>query len=215
MRDWKPLRPPEEAKIVNLNPCKWHADLNEPYAPACYYCRKKNENPATPAEKYATAHPDEAVIATPEGEIVRTLTATENSPVTLEQAASTLSPQEVQERRKEKEAILGTMTAPKALENMTSEERKNTPLYSGVLAYFPDALAAVAQLSKFGNDKHNPGQPLHWAKEKSKDHLDCIARHLAGQGTLDPESGFLHDVGLAWRALANLQTIIDKTKGRQ
>ena len=164
----------------------------------------------TPAEKYAVTHPDEAVIATPEGEIVRTLTAEEirarevagGSP-----PSSTLFDPAI--------AMLMETVFPKALEDMTSEERKNTPLYSGVLAYFPDALAAVAQLSKFGNDKHNPGQPLHWAKEKSKDHLDCIARHLAGQGTLDPESGFLHDVGLAWRALANLQTIIDKTKGRQ
>lgn len=103
---------------------------------------------------------------------------------------------------------------PCALANMTSDERKSTPLFEGCIAYFPDALAAVAQLSKFGNDKHNPGEPLHWAKDKSRDHKNCIARHLAGTETVDTESGFLHDVGLAWRALANLQTIIDKENGR-
>ena len=86
-----------------------------------------------------------------------------------------------------------------------SQARKDTPVYSGVLAYFPLALAAVAQLSKAGNDKHNPGQPLHWSKDKSNDHLDCIARHLLEAGTVDPDDGFLHDVKLAWRALANLQ----------
>jgi hypothetical protein len=31
------------------------------------------------------------------------------------------------------------------------------------LDYFPDALAAVAQISYQGNQKHNPGEPLHWA----------------------------------------------------
>jgi hypothetical protein len=86
-----------------------------------------------------------------------------------------------------------------------SQARKDTPVYSGVIAYFPLALAAVAQLSKAGNDKHNPGQPLHWSKDKSNDHLDCVARHLLEAGTVDPDDGFLHDVKLAWRALANLQ----------
>ena len=42
-----------------------------------------------------------------------------------------------------------------------SEERKQFPIATGCLDYFPDALAAIAALSKLGNDKHNPGQPLH------------------------------------------------------
>jgi hypothetical protein len=76
-----------------------------------------------------------------------------------------------------------------------SASRKTYPLYSGVLQYFPDALAAVAHHSYLGNEKHNPGQPLHWARGKSDDHLDAAARHLV-EGDL---------VGLAWRALAALQ----------
>lgn len=76
-----------------------------------------------------------------------------------------------------------------------SAARKTYPLYSGVLQYFPDALAAVAHHSYRGNEKHNPGQPLHWARNKSDDHLDAAARHLV-EGDL---------VGLAWRALAALQ----------
>lgn len=99
--------------------------------------------------------------------------------------------------------------APKPFMSTDSAERKNTPIYSGVIAYFPRALAAVARLSKKGNDKHNPGQPLHWAKEKSNDHKDCIARHLVENGTVDPDDGELHDVKLAWRALANLETILE------
>lgn len=59
-----------------------------------------------------------------------------------------------------------------------SDERKETPLTSGCLAYFPAALAGVARVSKAGNDKHNKGEPLHHARGKSMDHADCIVRHL-------------------------------------
>jgi len=58
-----------------------------------------------------------------------------------------------------------------------SAERKEIPLYSGVLKYAPAALAGMARISKQGNDKHNPGQPLHHARGKSNDHPDCIVRH--------------------------------------
>lgn len=59
-----------------------------------------------------------------------------------------------------------------------STDRKGVPMASGVLAYFPATLVEVARISKAGNDKHNPGQPLHWARGKSNDHADCILRHL-------------------------------------
>jgi hypothetical protein len=88
------------------------------------------------------------------------------------------------------------------------KERKNMPIARGVLDYFPDAVAAVADVSRRGNDQHNPGQPLHWAKEKSTDHADCIARHLIERGTADTD-GSRHSAKLAWRALALLQTEIE------
>lgn len=83
-------------------------------------------------------------------------------------------------------------------------ERKATPMCTGVLDYFPLALAEIARVSKAGNDQHNPGQPLHWAKEKSTDHADCIARHLLDRGTRDAD-GMRHSAKVAWRALALLQ----------
>ena len=55
--------------------------------------------------------------------------------------------------------------------------RKDYPITTGCIHYFPDALKAVARCSKIGNDQHNPGEPLHWAKDKSTDHLDCLACH--------------------------------------
>lgn len=90
--------------------------------------------------------------------------------------------------------------------------RKNTPITSGVLDYFPRALAAVAQCSKAGNDQHNPGQPLHWAKGKSTDHADCIARHLIDRHAIDTD-GIPHMSKLAWRALALLETELEKQAG--
>lgn len=93
-----------------------------------------------------------------------------------------------------------------------SEERKDVPVFSGCLAYFPDALAEVARLSMAGNDKHNPGKPLHWDRSKSSDHTDCIARHLLECGTVDTD-GFYHDVKVAWRALANLQVLLESRRG--
>lgn len=90
-------------------------------------------------------------------------------------------------------------------------ERKATPIYSGVLAYFPDALAEIARVSKIGNDQHNPGEPLHWAKEKSKDEADALVRHLLDIGKRDTD-GQRHAAKVAWRACALLQREIDIEK---
>jgi hypothetical protein len=86
--------------------------------------------------------------------------------------------------------------------------RKNTPLYSGCFAYFPDALLAVAALSKIGNDQHNPGTPLHWDRSKSGDEADALSRHLVQHGTMDTD-GVRHSAKVAWRALALLQKEIE------
>lgn len=90
-------------------------------------------------------------------------------------------------------------------------QRKGIPLVTGVIDYFPLALAEVAKVSKAGNDQHNPGQPLHWDKSKSTDHADCIGRHLLERGTVDTD-GMLHSAKLAWRALALLQTELENNK---
>jgi hypothetical protein len=89
--------------------------------------------------------------------------------------------------------------------------RKDVPVYSGVLRYFPDALAAVARCSKAGNDQHNPGKPLHWDRSKSGDELDALTRHLLQAGTVDTD-GIRHSTKVAWRALANLQKEIENER---
>ena len=94
----------------------------------------------------------------------------------------------------------------------SSKERKQIPIYSGLLKYFPDACAAVAHVSFVGNEQHNPGESLHWAKEKSNDHVDCIGRHLTDHASgerFDPDGERIL-AKVAWRALAALQIEIEQ-----
>lgn len=76
-----------------------------------------------------------------------------------------------------------------------AQERKDCPIWRGCLNYFPNALAAVARISKRGNDQHHPDKPLHWDMSKSTDEADCLVRHLT-EGEFD---------AVAWRALALLE----------
>lgn len=99
-----------------------------------------------------------------------------------------------------------------------SKERKDYPILSGCVKYFPAALAGVSHISKLGNDKHNPGQPMHHARKKSTDHGDCIIRHLMdaedllsafkkGNKDVTKEMILTEINQLAWRALAYSQVI--------
>lgn len=114
----------------------------------------------------------------------------------------------------EPDVVKGPQNVLRALPTVPSE-RKAAPICSGVLDYFPLALAEVARVSKAGNDQHNPGQPLHWARGKSADHADCIARHLIERGTLDTSDPVpqRHSAKLAWRALALLQEELEAEQG--
>lgn len=78
-------------------------------------------------------------------------------------------------------------------------------MYRGLLGYFPAALFEVATHSFLSNEKHNPGQELHWARGKSSDHEDCIVRHLVDAGRRGEADRKYHLRCLAWRALALLQ----------
>lgn len=112
------------------------------------------------------------------------------------------------------DAIPSTRKAP-VVRNMLVEDdatRGDYPMFDGLMAYFPNALAEVSKVSKIGNDQHNPGQPMHWARDKSTDHGNKIMRHLVDAGGVDPR-GVRHTARLAWRALAMLQEEIELADG--
>ena len=89
-----------------------------------------------------------------------------------------------------------------------AKARKAIPLTTGVLDYFPNALMAVAECSRAGNEQHNPGKPLHWYRSKSGDEADALLRHLIDRGSFDTD-GIRHSAKVAWRALALLQKEIE------
>jgi hypothetical protein len=111
--------------------------------------------------------------------------------------------------------------------------RKAVPVFEGVLMYFPDAVAAVAAVSKAGNDQHNAGQPLHWARGKSMDQYNTAIRHLMDHrmgGGFDARlkfknngwklerydtDGVRHLAKAAWRVLAALQLDIEAEQQEQ
>lgn len=99
-----------------------------------------------------------------------------------------------------------------------STVRKDYPILSGCIKYFPAAIAGVSNISKLGNDKHNPGQELHHARSKSMDHGDCIIRHLIdtedlisalvkGDNKATPEAILLEVNQMVWRSLAYSQRL--------
>lgn len=94
------------------------------------------------------------------------------------------------------------------------QARKNLPIFRGVIMYFPDAVAAVAAVSQAGNQQHNPGEPLHWAREKSTENADPVLRHMIDHFTGNPQDtdGTWHLAKAAWRVLAELQLSIERAR---
>jgi hypothetical protein len=102
-------------------------------------------------------------------------------------------------------------------------ERKDAPMFRGLLGYFPWALFKVAAHSLRSDRKHNPGNPNAptWAREKSADHPDCIVRHLT-EAWGPPPADFVgtqldwteyHLTAIAWRANALLQEFGEANRG--
>ena len=91
-----------------------------------------------------------------------------------------------------------------------SEQRKQIPVFSGVVKYFPNAIKEIAKCSYKGNEQHHPNTPLHWDKNKSKDNADALMRHLIDhiEDPVDTD-GQLHLAKVAWRALALLEVYLE------
>ena len=93
-------------------------------------------------------------------------------------------------------------------------ERKATPVYSGVISYFPLALKEISKASYEGQRQHNPDKPLHWDRSKSGDELDAMMRHLLdhASGELFDDCGTRHIVKCGWRILAFIQKTMEDEK---
>lgn len=116
----------------------------------------------------------------------------------------------------EKKRMKGDGGAPTRASSLPDDavSRKNYPIATGVLDYFPDALVALSEISKAGNDQHNPGLPLRWTRSKSGDESDTCMRHFLQRGTLDTD-GKRHTAKAAWRLLALLQKEIEQEQDKE
>lgn len=97
------------------------------------------------------------------------------------------------------------------------EERKSIPVYTGFIAYFPDAIEEVAKVSVLGNKQWHPGEELYWDKTKSMWHADSGARHMldVARGDLIDSDGALHLAKKAWRAMAELQIYLENDTNKE
>lgn len=92
-----------------------------------------------------------------------------------------------------------------------AQERKNTPVFSGVIKYFPLALKEIAKASAQGQKQHNPDKPLAWDRSKSGDELDAMMRHLLDHASGEDfdDDGVRHIVKCGWRILAFIQKTME------
>lgn len=84
------------------------------------------------------------------------------------------------------------------------------PIYRGALAYFPRALAAVAEVSAFGASKYK-WRGWENVPDGFNRYSDGLVRHLAEEGkgeVLDPDSGKLHAAHTAWNSLSRLELLL-------
>ena len=97
---------------------------------------------------------------------------------------------------------------------MNSEERKQRPVFTGFVKYFPDAIMEIANHSWKANEKHNQGEPLYWNRDKSKDESDALVRHIIdyAKGERYDDDGLSILTAIGWRALAFVQKELEKQK---
>jgi len=95
-----------------------------------------------------------------------------------------------------------------------SDERKKWPVATYIRDYVPDAIAYLAHLSYVANEQHNPGEPTHWARDKSTDQENTMMRHFLEGDAVDSD-GILHAAKVAWRANARLQDLLEELYGAQ
>lgn len=87
-----------------------------------------------------------------------------------------------------------------------------SPVFRGLLQYFPRACRAVANVSLFGANKYTW---KGWEKvpDGPNRYGDALARHIVDEqidGPIDPTTGLMHAAQQAWNALARLELMLQE-----
>jgi len=106
-------------------------------------------------------------------------------------------------------------TEPPVLQPATAKpptERERLPMWDYMFGYFPLSFREEVRVAWEGNKQHNPGTKMHWAREKSTDHLNKAFRHIFDHGTgqIMDTDGTYHLAKAIWRLRAELQLLIEK-----
>lgn len=87
------------------------------------------------------------------------------------------------------------------------DDAGKSPVYRGVLSYFPAAVRGVASVSAFGASKY-AWNGWCFVPDGHNRYSDGLVRHLTYEAegeVLDAESGLHHDLHTAWNALARAE----------
>lgn len=91
-----------------------------------------------------------------------------------------------------------------------------SPVYRGLLDYFPRACMAIADVSAKGAAKYSW---KGWEKVENgvQRYADACARHIVYEsieGPIDSETGCFHKTQKAWNALAELELFLREREGK-
>jgi len=100
-----------------------------------------------------------------------------------------------------------TGDAEEGIAGARKDDTGKSPIYRGVLSYFPNAIRGVALVSEFGAKKYAWNGWLHVPDGYNR-YSDGMVRHTTQRAEgqiLDDESGLPHDWHIAWGALARAE----------
>lgn len=88
-----------------------------------------------------------------------------------------------------------------------------SPIYRGLIDYFPNACRAVADVSAVGAKKY-AWKGWNSVSDGVPRYSDALMRHLVSESyeLLDPDTGLTHASQVAWNAMARLELIL-RNKG--
>ena len=99
----------------------------------------------------------------------------------------------------------------------TKGDLGKSPVFRGLLDYFPRAVETVARVSEIGARKYS-WKGWESVPDGVNRYTDALARHLTGlsvEGDYDRDTGALHRAQIAWNALAALELYLREQELRK
>lgn len=96
------------------------------------------------------------------------------------------------------------------------KDEGKAPIYNGFIAYFPRAIEAVANISKFGHDKYGTWGGWLGVENGLARYQDAKCRHMIDEAKGQEraaDSQLLHAAHEAWGAMAKLELLLRRQDG--